>query len=132
MKNKIIKIVKKVLVAALFSIWVIGMIPSGFLGYLIPFVFNINDTVPFILLQHFLNSSPLSDTFRNRVFRKNPVSLSPEIRREQRGTNLKSAVLLSLISWTIGLPVACFHLNRWKKRKRYKMLWTECSRLSKL
>ncbi|MCP4111402.1 MAG: hypothetical protein GY749_38710 [Desulfobacteraceae bacterium] len=48
----------------------------------------------YLLVQHFLNSSPLSDTFRNRVFRKNPVSLSPEIRREQRGTNLKSAVLV--------------------------------------
>ncbi|MCP4112302.1 MAG: hypothetical protein GY749_43385 [Desulfobacteraceae bacterium] len=29
------------------------------------------------------------DTFRNRVFRKNPVSLSPEIRREQRGDEFK-------------------------------------------
>ncbi|MCP4111043.1 MAG: TolC family protein [Desulfobacteraceae bacterium] len=59
------------------------------------------------VVQHFLNSSPLSDTFRNRVFRKNPVSLSPEIRREQRGTNLKSAV------------VADYHIRLIEARKTY-------------
>ncbi|MCP4107481.1 MAG: hypothetical protein GY749_18380 [Desulfobacteraceae bacterium] len=37
---------------------------------------------------------------------KNPVSLSPEIRREQRGTNLKSAVVVCLDT-TVAKSCGC-------------------------